>query len=406
MFIAPKWLRRLNRRVARVNRQVARTWSGSVRRPAVVAVAVVTALAAGIGWAVVAGLGGDQAASAPAGVSARSEAPLPRAATSTPVPPASSSSAEPVPAPPPAPVVAPAGDPRSGGSPAPSGGEACGRFFDDFRYASSGDGRFTAAGWTARSESGGPGPRGARWSPGDITFPSVEGEQVAQLSASTDGTNAGTSQAELVQQERRFGHGTYASRVRFTDAPITGADGDHVMQAYLTITPLRGDDDPLYSQLSFTEYTPNGAWGGRDPLRSHASVHTIRSEPYEADQAVTSTPGGFGGWHTVVTQVGGGHVRYHVDGVLVADHVDDGKGRSVLPRQPMSLNYNLWFIDLEGHRGGVSTYVQQVDWTYYAQDELVAPADVQGQVAAHRAASSARVDTLRGGERTPPRCRS
>ncbi|WP_447008943.1 glycoside hydrolase family 16 protein [Saccharothrix sp. DSM 118769] len=294
--------------------------------------------------------------------------------------------------------TAPAQEPpvaRAPGQPVPAP-VPCGRFFDDFRYSSSRDGRLGEAGWTARGDAGGPGPQGAAWSADNITFPVVDGEQVAQLSASTDGTAAGTSQAELFQGERRFREGTYATRVRFADAPVDGEDGDHIMQAYLALSPAKGDYDPLYSQLSFTEYTPNGAWGGNEPLRSHASFYTLRADPYDAKQAVDSVPGSAAGWHTLVVQAGGGHVRYHLDGVLVADHTVDQEGHSVLPRQDMALHYNSWFVDLAGHRGGRSTYVQQVDWTYYAQDAVLSPADVVQQAAGFRSGGVERLDTLRG----------
>ncbi|XVS67756.1 glycoside hydrolase family 16 protein [Actinosynnema sp. CA-299493] len=331
----------------------------------------------------------------------RTTAAVPATSTSTLTPSsASSSSAAGSPAPlpaapaasdPPAPVAPPAVV-----KPIAAGPPPCGRFFDDFRYSSSRDGRLTAAGWTVRTDPGGPGPGGARWSADAVTFPAVDGESVAQLAASTDGTAAGTTQAELFQGARRFREGTYASRVRFADGPTTGADGDHLMQAYTTLSPMNGDYDPLYSQLSLTEYTPNGAWGSPGPMRSHASVYTVRPDPYDAKQAVTTMTSSANGWHTVVAQVGGGHVRYYFDGALVADHTSDGEGHSVLPRQGMGLYYNTWFVDLNGHQGGRSTYVQQVDWTYYAQDASIAPGDAVGQVTGLRSGGVERLDTLRG----------
>ena len=56
----------------------------------------------------------------------------------------------------------------------------CGVLFDDFNYASSTDSAFTGHGWTARNNAGGPGVPGASWSAANITFPTVDGQKVAQ----------------------------------------------------------------------------------------------------------------------------------------------------------------------------------------------------------------------------------
>ncbi|MDR4215909.1 hydrolase, partial [Bacillus paralicheniformis] len=94
---------------------------------------------------------------------------------------------------------------------------------------------------------GGPGVPGARWAPENITFPSVDGDKAAQLASSTDGTASGTKHTELLQNQMRFFEGTYAARIKFADAPVSGADGDRVNQTFFTISPLRYDNDPLYS---------------------------------------------------------------------------------------------------------------------------------------------------------------
>jgi hypothetical protein len=96
-----------------------------------------------------------------------------------------------------------------------------------------------------------------------------------QLVASTDGTAAGTSHAQ-VDQRQKFFEGTYGARVKFADAPDTGADGDHVVQSFFTITPLNAPLDPNYSGID-NEYLPNGGEGrvrdssGPDPRRSSRS---------------------------------------------------------------------------------------------------------------------------------------
>ncbi len=279
----------------------------------------------------------------------------------------------------------------------------CGVLFDDFHYASPSDAAFSGNGWVARSGTGSPGVPGASWLPSNITFPTVSGQRVAQLTAYTDGTAAGTAHAELHQSRMRFFEGTYASRVRFTDAPVSGADGDHINETYFSISPLRFDRDPLYSELDFSEYLPNGGWGGPQ-ANYETSWHTYWNNPtWDGLRISNAQYRGFDGWHDIVTQVSGGHVKYHIDGVPVADHTVDAAGNSVYPRTPMSINYNIWFIDTAGHSGGRSTYLEQADWTYYAGNEVVSPAEAVNRAAQYRAAGTSHVDTVGSGNCTSPR---
>ncbi|QKV73319.1 carbohydrate-binding protein [Amycolatopsis sp. Hca4] len=272
----------------------------------------------------------------------------------------------------------------------------CGVLFDDFHYASPTDSAFGSAGWTTRNDVGSPGVPGARWLTGNISFPAVGGERVAQLTATTDGSAAGTTHAELYQNQLRFFEGTYASRVRFTDAPDSGPDGDHVNETYFTISPLRYDRDPLYSELDFSEYLPNGGWGG--PQADYqTSWYTYWNNPsWDGLRTSTAQNRSFAGWHDVVTQVSGGHVKYYIDGVLTADHTTDAQGNPVYPRTPMSINYNMWFIDTAGHTSGNSVYTEQVDWTYYAGNQVVSPADAVAQAGQYRSAGTSHVDTVTG----------
>jgi hypothetical protein len=289
----------------------------------------------------------------------------------------------------------------SGGADA-SPAAGCGVLFDDFHYAAPTDAAFSQAGWTTRNDVGSPGVPGARWLTGNIGFPSVNGERVAQLTATTDGSAAGTTHAELYQNQLRFREGTYASRVRFTDAPDSGPDGDHVNETYFTISPLRYDRDPLYSELDFSEYLPNGGWGGSQ-ANYQTSWYTYWNNPtWDGLRASTAQNRSLAGWHDVVTQVSGGHVKYYIDGVLTADHTTDAQGNPVYPRTPMSINYNMWFIDTAGHTGGTSAYTEQVDWTYYAGNQVVAPADAVAEAGRYRSAGTSHVDTVSGCTTPPP----
>ncbi|GGS67971.1 hydrolase [Planobispora rosea] len=282
------------------------------------------------------------------------------------------------PTPTPTPTVTPTGNP---------GGQ--GTLFDDFSYTGSSDPRLAQRGWTVRSASGGPGVPGATWSPGAVGFPSVNGGQVLQLDSSTDGTAAGTVQAELSTTARKFHEGTYAARVKFSDTPLSGPDGEHVVQTFFTITPLRQNMDPDYGELDF-EYLPNGGWGEPANILYATSWETYQADPWQAVNTHTEERTSFAGWHDLVIQVSGGRIKYYVDGRLFADH-----GDIYYPETPMWIMFNQWFIDLQGG-SAPRTYRQQVDWVYHSRNEVVAPAEVLNRVGAFRAASTSFVDTVPG----------
>jgi hypothetical protein len=274
-------------------------------------------------------------------------------------------------------------------SPGPASAADCGYLFDDFHYTSAADPALTANGWTPRSYQGGPGVPGANWSPSAVTFPTDSGQKVMQLTASTDGTAAGTRHAELYSTQKRYLEGTYASRVRFTDAPISGNDGDHINQTFFTISPLNGDLDPTYSELDISEYLPNGGWGETGPINYQTTWYTYRNDPWYADNLHSSQRSSLDGWHDLVAQVANGHVVYFIDGVQVGDH-----GGKFFPRQTMTINWNLWFIDTATHTGGLSTYIQQVDWVLFAKNQVLSPAQVSAQTGSYRSSSVAFADTV------------
>lgn len=258
-----------------------------------------------------------------------------------------------------------------------------GVLFDDFSYTNSADPRLAQRGWTVRSSSGGPGVPGATWSPSAITFP----DGLLTMDSRTDGTPGGTVQTELSTAHRKFFEGTYAARVRFSDAPISGPDGEHVVQTFFTITPLDYDLDPDYGELDF-EYLPNGGWGEPSNILYATSWETYRNEPWLAVNTHTAERKSFAGWHDLVIQVSGGQIKYYVDGRLFAEH-----GGIYYPETPMWIMFNQWFIDLQSATG-TRTYRQQVDWVYHAKNEVVSPADVLSRVDALRAEGTTFRDTI------------
>ncbi|MEV4417571.1 RICIN domain-containing protein [Catellatospora sp. NPDC049609] len=278
--------------------------------------------------------------------------------------------------------------------PQPAAAASCSVLFDDFQYGSSTDPALAARHWTVRSGGGGPGIPGASWLPSQVTFPVADGQKVLQLSSYTDGTGAGTAQTEIYHQ-RKFFEGTYASRVRFTDAPVSGNDGDKIVETFFTITPLAYSMDPSYGEIDF-EYLANGGWGETGPAFFETTWETYQPDPWIADNVHSVQRRSYNGWHDLVAQVSGGRVKYFIDGALVADH-----GDKFYPETPMSINYNLWFIDSSGHTGGRSTYIQQVDWLYFAGNEVISTDVARNRVNAYRSLGTTHVDTVGTGGTCP-----
>ncbi|MGH8177693.1 MAG: glycoside hydrolase family 16 protein, partial [Steroidobacter sp.] len=259
--------------------------------------------------------------------------------------------------------------------------------FDDFSYASLDD--FAAHGWIARTARGWPGVVGAEWS-GAVSLiddAAQVGNRLVRMTASMDGGSA--HQAQFCHQ-RKYYEGTYAARVRFSDRPIAGPDGDQVVETFYTIAPLKAPMNLDYSEQDF-EYLPNGGWGGADLTLHTTTWETFRPEP-EWLQVSTSTArrGSLEGWHTLVLQIANREVRYFLDGQPLATH-----GEPYYPEEPMSINFNLWFI-----RDGViasqerRVYQEDVDWAFHEAGSVLSPAVVEQKVAALRGAGVGFRDTV------------
>jgi hypothetical protein len=262
-----------------------------------------------------------------------------------------------------------------------------GVLFDDFSYSSTSDGPFGRM-WSVRTERGAPGQQGARWSPSAVGFASSGDVTTMRMTASTDGASSGTVHSEVDSTSQKFFAGTYATRMRFTDA-ATGPAGAHVYETFFTISPLRYDNDPLYSEMDF-EYLPAGGWGDNRRQMDLTTYYTYDDSTGAMDSKTAVKTQSYDGWHTLVMQVGGGIVTYYIDGAQV--HRTTGK---YYPRQKMNLCFNIWFIDGElGPKGAVRTYEQQVDWVYYAEDRILTPAAVDAQIDAQRRAGTRSLDSV------------
>ena len=262
--------------------------------------------------------------------------------------------------------------------------------FDDFSYMNKE--QLKKNGWIVRTVPGWPGVPGAKWLDTNVTLlkdPSNAKNRILRMTSSTDGTPENTTQTQICHQ-RKFLEGTYAARVRFSDAPITGPDGDQLVQSFYTISPLKAPMDLDYSELDW-EYLPNGGWGIDGPTLYSTTWETFSPEPnWKKDNVFKTTNGNQGGWHTLVTQVTGGKVTYFIDGKLHVEH-----GGEYYPEDTMSINFNLWFIrDGMSSAKGIRKYEEDIDWVFFIAEVGLSPANVEEIVADLRRQSIKFVDRI------------
>ncbi len=263
-------------------------------------------------------------------------------------------------------------------------------FFDDFSHRDAA--ALERVGWKRRDAAGHPGVPGAAWRPDAVTLlddPQQAGNRLLRLRASTDGTPEGTVQAQACHQ-RKLLQGTYAARIRFSDEPVAGADGDPVIQTFYAVAPLRFDFDPEFSEIDW-EYLPNGGWGSPRTRLYSIAWQTVRIEPWLAYNAPAETFGSLAGWHQLTVQVNGMRSRWFVDGREVASH--GGRNHPVVP---MAISFNLWFSPsgLKARSAAPREWVQDVDWVMHAPGRELAPAEVEALVRELRGAKRALVDTV------------
>ena len=262
--------------------------------------------------------------------------------------------------------------------------------FDDFSYSKHRE--MTKNGWIIRNVAGWPGVPGATWAIEGVSFlndADKRGNLLLRMTSSTAGKGASTRQTQICHQ-RKYLEGTYAARVRFSDKPISGPGGDQIVQSFYTISPLKAPMDPDYSELDW-EYLPNGGWGITGPTLYQTTWETFFPEPnWKMDNISSNTGGSRAGWHTLVTQVGNGKVRYFLDGKQQAEH-----GDKFFPESLMSINFNLWFIkDGMTKEQGERQYHEDIDWVFHEAGSLLTSEEVEAKVAAMRRKSIKFQDTV------------
>ena len=257
----------------------------------------------------------------------------------------------------------------------------------------------TANGWIVRDGGGWPGVTGATFREENVSFldhPDQAGNRILRMTSSTDGTGAGTYQSQICHS-RKYIEGTYAARVRFSDIPSLGTDGDNIVQTFYMITPYDKPYNPNYSEMDF-EYLPNGGWGGAPNTMHVTTWETVQIDPWDADNASNSAVESLSGWRTLVAQVTDGTVRYFVDGKLIAQH-----GGQYYPDALMSINFNLWFIN-DGLIGEESLreYQEDIDWVFHEANVSLMPEEVLAKITELRNASVTFQDTVMPGISVSP----
>ena len=166
--------------------------------------------------------------------------------------------------------------------------------------------------------------------------------------------------------------------------------GDAIADVERTVLADGVDFQGMNGRLGQVHFN-GGGWGVAGPTLYETTWETFSPEPnWKKDNVFGMTKGSRAGWHTLVTQVSGGKVKYFVDGRQQAEH-----GDRFYPESVMSINFNLWFIR-EGAAKvrGARSYNEDIDWVFFESKSALTPDEVEARVAALRRQSVKFRDTV------------
>jgi hypothetical protein len=227
--------------------------------------------------------------------------------------------------------------------------------FDDFGESSGP--ALAAGGWLVRSAPGEPGIPGAGWARISLAGdPGVPDGRLLRLTATTDGTVGGTTQAQICHRAK-YREGTSAARVRLRDGPVSGPRVDRPTEAFSAVGRFAG----TRGEFAF-EYRPVGTRPVLDVLAPGGESRSLA--------------GSRKGWHVLLAQVAEDEVAYFVDGSRVAIRRGRPHGGAA------AIVLGLWFEAVMP--GPARRYVMDVDWVFHQADAVIAPVDVAGAVASLR----------------------
>lgn len=98
----------------------------------------------------------------------------------------------------------------------------------------------------------------------------------------------------------------------------------------------------------------------------------------------------YAGWRTLIIQATSAGVNYYIgtDSNLVASHPN-----TFSPEVPMTISFNLWFDSLVASTAS-RTYQEDIDWVFFAKDQILSPSQVQPKVNGFRASNVLYKDTV------------
>ena len=210
------------------------------------------------------------------------------------------------------------------------------------------------------------------------------------LETSTSGTGESTKQTEVLTKATKFKNGTYAARVKFSDAPKSGPDGDHLVQTFFTINDLKAPMADDYAEYDF-EYLPNGGWGEPSNILYTTSWETYQPRPLAGRQPAHREPAELRGLARP-----GRHHRQQLHPLLRRRTAVRHPRRRV-PAGAADVDQLQPVADRpdgpDEHQPRART-TQQVDYVLHVKDQVLTPAQVAAKVAAYRSAGTAFEDTV------------